>query len=49
MEYVQQRGTFDDMPLAQITADFKVVYGEWMQSQNQLQAASFEQDVLKET
>ena len=25
MEYVQQRGMFDDMPLAQITADFEVV------------------------
>ena len=27
MEYVQQRGAFDDMPLAQIVADFDRVYG----------------------
>ena len=49
MEYVQQRGTFDDMPLAQITADFQVVYGAWMQQQDKLQQASFEQDVNRET
>jgi transglutaminase-like putative cysteine protease len=48
MEYVQQRGTFDDMPLDQITADFNVVYGPWMKGQNALQTASFEQDVQKE-
>jgi transglutaminase-like putative cysteine protease len=48
MEYVQQRGTFDDMPLGQITADFNVVYGPWMKGQNALQTASFEQDVQKE-
>ena len=48
MEYVQQRGTFDDMPLAQITADFEVVYAHWMKGQGDLQAASFEQDVQKE-
>ncbi len=31
MEYVNQRGAFDDLPLAQITADFGRVYGAWMQ------------------
>ncbi len=31
MEYVNQRGAFDDLPLAQITADFHRVYGDWMQ------------------
>ena len=31
MEYVQQRGAFDDLPLARITADFHRVYGAWMQ------------------
>jgi transglutaminase-like putative cysteine protease len=48
MEYVQQRGTFDDMPLDQITADFKEVYGAWMAGHAQLQSASFEQDVRQE-
>ena len=49
MEYVQQRGTFDDMPLERITEDFKTVYGAWMAGQAQLQSASFEQDVHQET
>ena len=31
MEYVQQRGAFDDLPLAQIVADFHRMYGAWMQ------------------
>jgi transglutaminase-like putative cysteine protease len=48
MEYVQQRGTFDDMPLDRITADFKEVYGAWMAGHAQLQSASFEQDVRQE-
>ncbi|MBI3368293.1 MAG: transglutaminase family protein [Burkholderiales bacterium] len=30
MEYVHQRGTFDDMPLAQIVADFRTLYPRWM-------------------
>lgn len=29
MEYVNQRGTFDDMPLAEIAADFARVYPRW--------------------
>ncbi len=29
MEYVKQRGSFDDLPLDLITADFAAVYGEW--------------------
>ena len=29
MEYVRQRGTFDEMPLAQITADFADTYPGW--------------------
>ena len=31
MEYVNQRGAFDDLPLEHITADFHRVYGAWMQ------------------
>ena len=45
MEYVNQRGTFDDMPLAQIVADFQTVYGRWMAGQNPLRKANFAQDV----
>lgn len=48
MEYVHQRGTFDDMPLAQITADFRHVYANWIQAQDSLHGASFEQDAQKE-
>ena len=49
MEYVNQRGTFDDMPLAQIVQDFKTVYSGWMAENDPLQNASFEQDVQRET
>lgn len=30
MEYVHQRGHFDDLPLAQITADFARLYPRWV-------------------
>jgi hypothetical protein len=49
MEYVNQRGTFDDMPLSQIVADFNTVYGGWMAEKDPLQNASFQLDVEKET
>jgi transglutaminase-like putative cysteine protease len=49
MEYVKQRGTFDDMPLAQIVADFQTVYGSWMGSQQALESADFQKDVDTET
>lgn len=29
MEYLKQRGSFDDMPLLQITADFAALYPNW--------------------
>ncbi|MGH1489431.1 MAG: transglutaminase-like domain-containing protein [Acidimicrobiales bacterium] len=29
MEYVRQRGSFNDLPLDQINADFAELYGEW--------------------
>ncbi|MGP1683825.1 MAG: transglutaminase-like domain-containing protein [Giesbergeria sp.] len=45
MEYVRQRGSFDDLPLAQIVADFKEMYGDLAA----LQSASFAQDVDQET
>lgn len=49
MEYVNQRGAFDDMPLAAIVADFEVVYPTMMREQAQMHAASFQQDVARET
>ena len=49
MEYVRQRGTFDDLPLEQIVADFQDVYGSWMTDPAALQSASFQQDVEKGT
>ena len=48
MEYVNQRGAFDDMPLTQIVADFQVVYPTMMREQAQMHAASFQQDVERE-
>lgn len=49
MEYVQQRGAFDDMPLAQITADFAVVYPRIGKADDALRSASFTADVERET
>ena len=46
---MNQRGTFDDMPLAQIVADFQTVYQGWMADKDPLHNASFEQDVTRET
>lgn len=47
MEYVHQRGAFDDMPLAQITADFAQVYPGWI-SEGALVKADFAADVARE-
>ncbi len=49
MEYVNQRGSFDDMPLDQIVSDFDALYGAWMGGVGQLATASFQQDVDRET
>ncbi len=46
MEYVKQRGSFDDMPLAQIAADFAVTYPRWLAST--MADADFERDVERE-
>jgi len=50
MEYVQQRGAFDDVPLNEIAADFKRVYAGWMlhSDTSSLAQASFEHDVQRE-
>ncbi|MBU1351036.1 MAG: transglutaminase family protein [Gammaproteobacteria bacterium] len=51
MEYVLQRGTFDDLPLAQIVADFRTVYSGWLEgdaTRSSLQDASFAHDIDNE-
>lgn len=49
MEYVHQRGSFDDVPLAQILADFERYYPGWMTQTAAMQRADFLADVAKET
>ena len=52
MEYVHQRGAFDDLPLAQIVADFQTVYGGWLGADgttSALHGATFATDVQQET
>jgi transglutaminase-like putative cysteine protease len=46
MEYVHQRGSFDDMPLAQIAADFAAAYPRWLASA--AADADFERDAARE-
>ncbi len=46
MEYVRQRGAFDDMPLAQLVADFAATYPTW--GHLAAEDASFEADVERE-
>jgi transglutaminase-like putative cysteine protease len=48
MEYVNERGSFEDMPLDRIRGDFTRAYPEWMKAQKNLAAASFELDAAKE-
>ena len=48
MEYVRQRGTFDDLPLADITQDFLDVYVPAMLDAGTQAGADFQQDVDKE-
>jgi transglutaminase-like putative cysteine protease len=47
MEYVNQRGSFDDVPLARIVADFAVTYPMWRELDPA--QASFDADVARET
>ncbi|MBI5721633.1 MAG: transglutaminase family protein [Burkholderiales bacterium] len=51
MEYVRQRGSFDDLPLAQMLADFAALYPMWKpgaQPGSALAGADFLADVAKE-
>lgn len=49
MEYVRQRGSFDDVPLAQIVADFKRHYPRLAGPDAALAGADFAADVERET
>ncbi len=47
MEYVNQRGSFDDVPVAQIAADFAALYPGW--AKDSAPDADFAQDAARET
>jgi len=49
MEYVRQRGSFDDLPLDTIRADFAVLYPDLQAPADSKQADTFEADVRRET
>ncbi len=55
MEYVNQRGAFDDMPLARIVADFQAIYPRWISGSatetrpTAMDGADFMADVERET
>ncbi len=49
MEYVAERGSFDEVPLAAIAEDFRVQYPRWIESGQALtQGADFQADVDRE-
>jgi transglutaminase-like putative cysteine protease len=51
MEYLRERGSFVEMPLAQIVADFRVTYPRWLreaQAASTLGQADFLADVARE-
>ncbi len=51
MEYLQERGSFVEVPLAQLLADFRAAYPGWLQGSetaSALQSADFLQDVARE-
>lgn len=52
MEYTNDRGKFDDLPLAQIDADFRATYPNWLREaglQSELATSDFLADVDRET
>jgi transglutaminase-like putative cysteine protease len=49
MEYLAQRGSFDDVPLAQMTADFARLYPQWNVGSEDLGARDFLADAARET
>lgn len=49
MEYVNQRGSFDDVPQAQIATDFAAVYPRWLETAAAVADADFERDAERES
>lgn len=49
MEYVAQRGSFDDVPLAEMVADFARLYPRWLPQQQEMLARDFLEDAARET
>jgi transglutaminase-like putative cysteine protease len=49
MEYVAQRGSFDDVPLERMTADFARLYPRWVPGQEEMRARDFLADAARET
>ena len=49
MEYVNQRGSFDEVPLAQITADFARLYPRWLPGAEEMLTRDFLADAARET
>jgi transglutaminase-like putative cysteine protease len=49
MEYVAQRGSFDDVPLDRMVADFARLYPRWRSGQPDLARQDFLSDVARET
>lgn len=47
MEYVNERGTFDEVPLSRIAADFATAYPAW--TPQAMKDARFDADVARET
>jgi transglutaminase-like putative cysteine protease len=48
MEYVHQRGSFDEVPVAQIRSDFLAAYPKWLASAAAAIEADFERDAARE-
>lgn len=51
MEYLRDRGSFTDVPLARIVADFRAVYPRWLHgpdTRSELHAGDFLADVARE-
>ncbi len=48
MEYLHQRGSFDDMPLAAIVADFERLYPGWVPQRQAMGDANFLAEVARE-
>ena len=48
MEYVAERGTYDDVPLAAILDGFRAHYTGWGEADDPLAQSSFDDDVERE-